>query len=260
MTTKNVPSKNAKTAVVTADYEARLVELARKGVQQEANVGGGQFISFQSGQISFQGNTVRGNELDVIAIDSVFENQYNPAKFDPDDPQPPVCYAFGRTEEDLKPHPECAEPQAEACKGCPRNEFGTADNGKGKACRNARRIAVLPGDTLTEEVLKSADAAFLRLPVTSVKGWAAFVKTVAAIEKLPTFGVVATLATVPDAKTQFKVTWKTKERIDRELLPVLLSRHDAIAESIMFPYAQPSEEPKKVSPKGKGGKARNSKY
>lgn len=251
-TTKNVPTKKTSTAVSTGNYEDRLAALAKQGVQQEANVGGGQFISFKSGQISYQGNAIKGNELDVIAIDSVFENQYNPEKYDPDNPQPPVCYAFGRDEEELAPHPECADPQHETCKGCPHNEFGTADNGKGKACKNTRRIAVIPGDTLEEDVLRTAEAAYIRLPVTSVKGWASFVKMVKAMTGLPTLGVVATISTVPDAKTQFKVTWQQKETIDRELIPTLLDRHDAMAEEIMFPYPKPSEEaPKKSTPKGK---------
>jgi hypothetical protein len=252
MATKNVPTKKTSTAVSTGNYEDRLAALAKAGVEQEARVGGGQFISFKSGQISYQGNTIKGNELDVIAIDSIYENSYNPVKFDPDNPQPPVCYALGRDEEELAPHPECADPQSDKCEGCPHNEFGTADNGKGKACKNTRRIAVIPGDPLDEDVIRTAEAAFIRLPVTSVKGWASFVKTVAALEKLPTFGVVATLGTVPDAKTQFKVTWQKKETVDRDLLPMLLERHDAMAEDIMFPYQKPSEEaPKKPAAKGK---------
>lgn len=254
---KNVPTKTRTTAVSAGSYEDRLAALAKAGVEQEARVGGGQFISFKGGQISYQGNTIKGNELDVVAIDHVFENQYNPEKYDPDNPQPPTCYAFGRDEDELAPHPESADPQHETCKGCPHNEFGTADNGKGKACKNTRRIAVIPGDPLDEETVKTAEAAFIRLPVTSVKGWASFVKTVAALDKLPTFGVVATISTVPDPKTQFKVTWQKKESVDRELLPLLLERHDAMAEEIMFPYPKPSEEaPKKPAAKAKKGRGK----
>src|SRR5574343_881122 len=253
MTTKNVPTKKATTAVSTGSYEDRLAALAKQGVEQEARVGGGQFISFKGGQLTYQGNTIKGNELDVVAIDSIFENAYYGDRYDPDNPQPPVCYAFGREEDELTPHPESADPQHETCKGCPMNEFGTADNGKGKACKNTRRIAVIPGDPLDEGTIQTAEAAFIRLPVTSVKGWASFVKTVAALDKLPTFGVVATLSTVPDAKTQFKVTWQKKESIDRDLLPALMDRHDAMATESDFPYPKPSEEaPKKPAAKGKG--------
>jgi len=251
--TKNVPTKKQTTAVSAGSYEDRLAALAKAGVEQESRVGGGQFISFKSGMISYQGNTIKGNELDVIAIDHVFENQYNPEKYDPDNPQPPVCYAFGREEDELAPHPESADPQHETCKGCPHNEFGTADNGKGKACKNTRRIAVLPGDPVSAETVQTAEAAFIKLPVTSVKGWASFVKTVKALDGLPPLGVVATISTVPDPKTQFKVTWQKKELIDRDLLPLLLDRHDAMQEEIMFPYPKPSEEaPKKPAAKAKG--------
>lgn len=254
MATKTAVTKKSSTAVASpTSYEDRLAALAKQSVEQEAKVGGGQFISFKGGQMTYQGNSIKGNELDVIAIDSVLENAYYGERYDPDNPQPPVCYAFSREEDDLAPHPECAEPQHETCKGCEKNEFGTADNGKGKACKNTRRIAVIPGDPLDEEVIKTAEAAFIRLPVTSVKGWASFVKTVAALDKLPPLGVVATVSTIPDAKSQFKVTWQKKEAVPKEFLPMLLDRSDAMAEEIMFPYPKPSEEaPKK--PAAKRGK------
>jgi len=249
--TKNVPTKKSTTAVTTGSYEDRLAALAKNAVTKEANVGGGQFISFKGGQLSYQGNTIKGNELAVIALDSIYENAYYGDRFDPDNPQPPVCYALGREEDELAPHPDSAHPQSDKCDGCPMNEFGTADNGKGKACKNTRRIAVIPGDPLDADTIQTAEAAFVRLPVTSVKGWASFVKTVAALDKLPPLGVVATLSTVPDPKSQFKVTWQKAEAVDSELLPLLLDRHDAIAEDIMFAYPKPSEEAPKKAPAAK---------
>lgn len=253
--TKNVPTKKPTTAVAkTTDYETRLAAMAKQSVEQEAHSGGGQFISFKGGRLSFQGNTIKSNELDVIALDSVLENAYYGSKYDPDNPQPPVCYAFGRVDEELAPHADCVEPQAERCKGCAHNEFGTADNGKGKACKNTRRIAVLPGDALDAETLSKAEVAYIRPPVTSVKGWSSFVKTVAALDNLPPFGVVATLSTVPDDKSQFKVTWQKKGLVPRDLLPTLMDRADAVASEIMFAYPKPSEEvEKKPKPKGRSG-------
>lgn len=252
--TKNVPAKRPTTAV--ANYEERLAAKAAAAVQSEANVGGGSFISVKGGHLTYQGNTIKGNELDVVVLAAIHENCYYGDRYDPDNPQPPLCYAFGTDDSEMAPHPESSEPQHDTCKGCPNNEFGTADNGKGKACKNIRRLALLPGDPLNEETIQSAELAFLKVPVTSVKGWASFVKTVATLEKLPPYGVITRIGVIPDQKTQFKVTFQKEGNVDRELLPLVDQRSETAEQEVAFPYAKPSEEEKKPTRKAAPAKKR----
>lgn len=243
---KNVPAKVKPASTAVANYEERLAAKAAESAQNEADVGGGNFISVKSGQLTYQGNTIKGNELDVVVLTSIHENCYYPGRFDADNPQPPVCYAFGTDPKEMAPHPESSDPQSDKCATCPMNEFETADSGKGKACKNIRRLSLIPGDPLNEETAQSADVAYLKVPVTSVKGWASFVKTVATLDKLPPLGVVCRIGVIPDPKSQFKVTFQKVDMVPRELVGILLDREESEAEAIKFPYAQPTEEEKPV--------------
>jgi len=49
---------------------------------------------------------------------------------------PPTCWSLGG--KDAVPHPEATESQHTSCAGCPWNEFGTAKQGRGKACKTKR--------------------------------------------------------------------------------------------------------------------------
>lgn len=231
--------KKPGTAVAT--YEDRLAAMAKQNVEQEASVAAGGFISFRAGQLSYQGSPVKGNTLDVIVVDSVLENCYYADRFDPENPAPPSCYAFGRVEDELAPHADCSDPQAVRCCECPNNEFGTASEGKGKACKNTRRLAVIPAAPLEEEALRKSEVAYMKLPVTSVKGWATYVRGLSVLENLPPLAVVSTVSTVPDPKSQFKVVFGKASNIPRNLLPVLFARNEEISQVIMFPYAAAKE-------------------
>ena len=53
-----------------------------------------------------------------------------------------VCGAKG-CHEHLVPFDEAPDRQADSCSECNWNEFGTADNGRGKACKNQRTLGIL---------------------------------------------------------------------------------------------------------------------
>lgn len=50
--------------------------------------------------------------------------------------EPPTCWSMGG--EDATPHENAIEPQNETCEGCHWNEFKTAKQGTGKACKTKR--------------------------------------------------------------------------------------------------------------------------
>ena len=72
--TKGVPAKVKPGSTAVANYEERLAAMAAESAQNEADVGGGNFISVKSGQLTYQGNTIKGNELDVVVLTSIHEN------------------------------------------------------------------------------------------------------------------------------------------------------------------------------------------
>lgn len=248
-------AKTPKNTTALAKWDDELAAYAQKAADAE-QAPSGNFISFQGGQLSVGGAAVEGNKADIIVFHSIYENKFYEGKYNPDKPQPPVCYAFADEEGELKPHEKCAKPQHETCKGCPHNEFGSAETGKGKACKNIRRLGLLPASIAdTPEGVKEGEMFFASLPVTSCKLWAGYVKATAAIMKRPPFGVITHMAVVPDKKSQFKVTFSDPRPLPDELMPAVMERRKEVMESIAAPYPEPHADEEEEAP-AKGKKAR----
>lgn len=239
----------ASTAVV--NWEDQLAQYAAVASASE-DLTGGAFLSLKAGRLAISGQAVAGNALDCIVIASAYENAYYVGKYDPQNPAPPKCYAFGNgddkaAEDTMAPHPNVAEPQSERCADCAHNAWGTAaDGGKGKACKNTRRLALLPASA-ADSAAKVADSAqiYLKLPVTSVKEWGAYVHKLAAQHKRPPFAAITTVSTTPDVKSQFKVTLATTDIVrDPEVLSALITAHGLALYSVQFPYPAFKETPK----------------
>lgn len=82
---------------------------------------------------------------------------------DNEEAQTPICFSSTG----IIPDQGCAQPQSACCKTCPKNAWGSAVDakgiaGKGKACRDAVRLAIAPRGSLKETML-------LRVPPTSIK-------------------------------------------------------------------------------------------
>lgn len=212
----------------------------------------GSFVSTRGGILAIAGQPLKDNKMQVIIVDHVYENAFYEGDYDADNPSPPSCYAFGRTEEELKPHEKASDPVHDQCTGCPNNAFGSAEKGKGKACKNIRRLALISADGLSKESIKDGERVYLKVPVTSAKGWAFFVKGLASTMKRPPFAVIAEIAAVPDPKSQFRLTFQHVENVPDALMGAVMARREKEMSEIMFPYAAPAEDAKPA--KGKGGK------
>ncbi len=221
-------AKKAKAAPSTsralANWDEEMAKAAAAAAKMEEGAAGGQFFSVKGGQLTWADAPIRDNQIGVIIVDHILENVFYQGAYDADTPQSPSCFAFGREEKLMAPHKiviEAGQQECGAsglCHGCEQNEFGTAETGKGKACRNTRRLALLSAGTWNEQgkfelvedaedALAAASFAFLKLPVTSVKGYASFVQQLATTLKRPPFGIVTKIKVVPDKKTQFKVVF-----------------------------------------------------
>lgn len=256
------PAASKSTAIIRWDEE--LAKQAEVAAGMEANTGGGQFFSLKSGILSWQGAPLPNNQMAVVILDSIFENVYYEGKYDPDTPQGPTCFAFGREEKTMAPHAiviKSGNSQAGAsglCEDCKMNEWGSAEIGRGKACRNTRRLAMIPAGTFNqagkfeliedEEHYETTTVGFMKLPVTSVKGYASFVKQVAGALRRPPFGIVTKVKVVPDPKTQFKVVFEPIMNLPDEIMGVIMKRREEAQATIDFPY-QPNDEEAALPPK-----------
>jgi hypothetical protein len=262
-TRKTAQSKS--TAI--AKWDEELAAQAAEAAKQEESLSGGQFFSVQGGRLSFNDAPIPNNEMAVIILDGILENVYYDSNYDPDDPRPPKCFAFGRAEDDMTPHTvvmEAGNNESDACKGCPMNEWGSADVGRGKACRNSRRLAMISAGSFDEDGrfemieeddhFQTAQIAYMRLPVTSIKGYATFVKQIASGLKRPPHGVITKVTVVPDAKTQFRVVFEPISKVPNEVMGVIMERHEEAKSSIEFPYALPEDDAPPPKKGGRGGR------
>lgn len=256
-TSKTAVAKSDGKGTAVATWKDKLKGYAKQAVAVADEAGsGGQFISVKAGQLTYNGATVAGNKLKVVVLEGILENCFYLEEYDPDSPASPVCFAFGREVDEMVPHEKSLQPQHETCKGCPMNEFGTADKGKGKACKNVMRLAMIPGEPLNVEAIRKTSAAYFKLPVTSVKNYTTYAKKLAALHELPPFAFVTELTTQPDAKTQFKVLFDDVDKVDDDLMDDLIARHEEQVEAIAFPYQAVEEAPKPAKGKKPVAKAR----
>lgn len=239
-------------------------ELARRAqatsFTEESVSSGGAFLSTRNGRLSFNGGEVPGNKLNVIILGSVLHNAYYKGKFDAKNPAGPVCYAFGvpgpnGEVPDMEPHEKSTEVQHSACHGCPMNAFGSSDTGRGKACKNIRRLAVIPEDEIDN--VEAAQVAYFHIPVTSVKAWSGYIQQISKVLKRPPFAVITEISVTDNDNNQFDVSFKLVSKIDDgDQLAALMAKSDEQAELIAFPY--PPDEP--AAPVRGRGKAAPAKF
>lgn len=256
-TTKKPAAKpSASKAIVAWDEE--LAKQAEVAAGMEANTGGGQFFSLKAGVLSFDGAPMPGNQMCVIILDSVFETTYYEGEYDPDSPASPTAFAFGRDEDTMVWHENSAPEFAGLlCRESEVCQWGSSDKGRGKAAKENRRLAMIPAGVFNrqgdlelfddEAHFSKAEIAFMKVPVTSVKGYAAFVKQTAAQLKRPPHGIFARVWVEPDPKSQFKVYFEAIEKVPNELMQVIMDRNEEAKASIEFPY-QPYEAPAPKAP------------
>lgn len=234
-------------ALVKWDEElANLAKESTKGM----NLPTAKFISIRSGKLSFGGAAVPGNELRCVVLGYTHENQYYDTEFNPDIPQVPACYAFGIDEDEMVPHDKAPDKQNDDCASCPLNEYGSADKGKGKACKNVLRLALIAESDL--EDLDSAEIVYMKVPVMSVKNFLVYaVKVVKETLRRPYWSVITVVSVEPDDRSQFAVNFALAEKVSGDSeLGSLKELYAKAMDEIEFPYPD-AVQIKKLPAKGK---------
>lgn len=207
-----------------------------------------QNISLRAGMMQLGGIPVPGNKLDCVVVASVFERRYYAESYDPDNPQSPHCFSFSLTGVGMTPHAQVTSKQADLCANCPMNEWGTSlTGGRGKACKEVRRLAVLPAKALLDGNIKGSETATMTLPVTSVKHWGNYVNELAATASRPPWAVLTEISVTPDVKTQFRVGFALKGLVADEYLGQMRDRIVLAQNLLMQPYEkiEPKQEVQK---------------
>ncbi len=240
-------------------WEQELAEQAQAAAAQEASTGGGQFFSLRGGRLTLNGAQLPDNQMAVLVLDWLLVNAFYTKRFDPDAPQVPDCYAFGRDEKTMAPHSQAKAPQCETCAACPHNQFGSlvvdGQQRRGKACRNTRRLGLVPGGTLepgtgrftpytTLDEIIGAPLAYLTIPPTSVATFGNYVKQLAGALNRPPRGVYTKIEVVPDTRSQLKVNFTALGPIPGGIWEAVKTRAKEVEAVIGFGFqAGGSDEP-----------------
>lgn len=176
-----------------ANIDAELAKEAAVIGDTLAGSGAGSFIRVDQDNGNLKHSQLGDAEppQEFVVVDYRAQNTYYERGYVEGETVPPDCWAIAKKVNELAPDASrIEEPESESCKGCPLNQFGTAHNGKGKACKNTYLVALLPPGAGEDTEL-----AYLRVSPTGMKSFDAFANGCSARFKLPPVGAIVTVDT-----------------------------------------------------------------
>jgi hypothetical protein len=179
-TAKKQPAAKTGTAVIDVQAEmAKEMESISSRIQ--ANTGNSIRVT-QDKQFQLPDGTKNPGPLSVVILDFASVNEFHDRPYKKGEEMPPACFAVGLEPNNLVPHETSPDKQADDCRTCANNEWGS--NGAGKACSNTRLLAVCLPDADADEILT------LKVSPTGVKAFDAYVSSVKSQFSKPPIGVI----------------------------------------------------------------------
>jgi len=151
-----------------------------KTIAQTVPAVGGRSISTKGKIFTLPDNTSSPKPLMVIILGWRNFNQYFPGVYNPAKIESAKCFAISQVTHDMAPHSSAPEPQSDSCANCVFNQWGSAPTGRGKACKNQVRLAVITSDAagLQEPML-------LKVSPTGLKSWGMYASSLAMNDQHP---------------------------------------------------------------------------
>lgn len=203
----------ASTAIVAPPTEAELAQLTPEALEQAArelmgNERVGAFIGTAGAKFRI-GNHVLGNTIAGVILGTCYVNALR-GSYEPGAPyEQPRCFATAWRENELAPDPkDVHDPIAPDCAHCPLAAFGTADKGKGRACRRQKRLAIVPvaAELAASGEVEASHVAgapyIVHVPPSSTGVWAGYVQSVMAAHHRPVWAMVTAISLVPNQGKQ----------------------------------------------------------
>lgn len=201
----------------------------------------GNFISFRGGQIALGGNQLQ-NPLPVVLLDYGYERTYYSKQYQPDVLTTPDCYSF----DGVVPHEKAKVPQNDNCEQCRWNQFGSAVNGRGKACKEGARMVLLHADALKDiETIANAPLLQARASVLNSKAFRSYIENYFGADDRPSWTAVTTIQCVPDSKSQYALSFMPSVLNDPsdDIFDAIAARVDEAAKLLTQPYPEIEDAP-----------------
>jgi len=220
-------------------------------------------ISLKAGVVSYAGQPVKDNRLACIILAASYKNALYKGRYDPNNIVNPNCFALSTTDEGMAPDSVVSKPEHATCEGCPNREWGSDPNGgRGKACKETRRLVLLPASVLDAEdpikAIKEGELAILDIPVMSVKFYSQYVNILSGSIGLPAWACVTDIFTKPDPKSQFVVQFQgIKAAGGDDILDALEARRNEATRIALIGYdSTVDEDAEPDAPAGKPSAAK----
>lgn len=178
------------------DYDAILAKQAAQLSDRISKPSGDKIQITQSKKFKMPDGLQKDGPIEAVIVDFVSVNMYYSQPYKRDEIVAPDCYAIGEKPAEMVPSPRARNRQSTTCASCQHNQFGSGTSGSGKACKNVRRLAVLPPDALPDTPINIMDVS-----PTALKAFDAYVGAIAANFNAPPVKVVTTIAF--DAKVDY---------------------------------------------------------
>lgn len=107
--------------------------------------------------------------MNAIIVDWRYFNSYFEGVYNASNIKPPVCWAINKAPAELTASDKAPKKQNDTCEECAMNQWGTGQSGRGKACKNACRLAIIPAnfDEKTKPMM-------LNVSPTGLKQWGTY--------------------------------------------------------------------------------------
>ena len=238
-----------KTAQLPISYDAQLAKEAAE-ISKRIAAPSGDRIRFRSSKGFTTPDGLEGDTLELVVLDFISSNMFYDRPFVPDDPSPPACFAIGEEPSLLVPSETSPEVQSTSCAVCPNNQFGSAANGKGKACKNTRLLAVTPLASL-DDLDTAPPMWIMAVPPTSMKGFDSYVKGLATRFQTSPIGV-ATQVTMNSQVDYANPLFTALRRLEpKEIGHFMALREDAKARLYTEPDVSQFEAYEPPAPKAR---------
>ncbi len=209
----------------------------------EMETAGSNIISIKGGVMQINGDPIPGSSMDVVIVGVVTERRLYTSRYDPDVITLPACYAQSITGVDMAPRDNSPTPQSETCRTCPKDQFKSAENGRGKACKESRKLLVIPMDNINDPNKAKGETGLMSIPITSVKKfWGPYVKGLSAQHSRPPWAVVTTIKASPDNKTILRVEFAMKDLLTEDQLANVFPLVEPAEQSLMEPFDYEAQE------------------
>lgn len=242
--------------VVEEDWERQLRERA-KDVKSALTVGVPR-ITHKSGILAIDKNRVKDNRLAVVVLGMVWTKEHYEKEYEEGSTDTPDCYAFGTKERGLVPFAGVPAKQSDTCDGCPHNQFGTAEKGRGKRCQDKPRLLVLiasdiaaRGDQPVATAIAKAQHYQISIPAASLSAKGAerglgLNKYVGSLGEQTDHGdlteAITEITTEPREKGAYFVVFNFLGKTPREAMPHLAKRASGVMEVVAQPFPVISKE------------------